>query len=423
MKSADHDATRERVARQYERFPYPTPQHDLRPFREGQALELGFPSVFFHRYWPREAYREDLDILVAGCGSTQAARYAAAHPRAKVTGIDLSETSLEHSRRLAREFDLQNLDLKHLAVEDADQLDGPFDLIVSTGVIHHLPEPEAGLRALRPLLRPEGAMHVMLYAPYGRDAIYYLQDLMQAVGITVESITDEDVEALVRLVDTLPTEHPLWHRRRHFPDLRNGAELVDYLLHPQDRAFSLRDSRELLSSCGFELQDVFNRAYYSPRSSGLTTLPLLEHVRELGEFEQFEIGEIYRASISRHDLIVCRDDRPRRSRRIDFDEPRDEVVPVPMPGVQVTPESPPQGKAAWLQWPAHGLAGIRLAVDEEELAFFRASDGAQSVKSILEGIEAPGLVGEPERVSALLADLFDHDLAWLKSVPAGSGSV
>lgn len=408
----DTEDTRHRVRQQYERFPYPTPQQDMQPFLDGQVLELGFPGIFFHRFWPRSAYRKDLDILVAGCGSTQAARYAAAHPEARVTGIDLSVASLDHSRELAGRYELRNLTLEQLAIEEAGKLEAQFDLIVSTGVIHHLPEPEAGLRVLRRLLRPDGAMHLMLYAPYGRDAIYYLQTLMREAGVTMESVTDEDVPDLVRLVDALPREHPLWHRRRQFPDLDSSAELVDYLLHPQDRAFTLRQCRELLAGCGMALQDVFNRAYYAPRCSGLGGSRLLRRVAERSEFEQFEAGEVYRASLTRHDLIACRDDRPEASRRVHANEPWDRVVPVRMPGVQEVAGKPPDGKAAWLQWPAHAFSDIRLAVDREEHAFFRAIDNESSVVSLLERIEAPGL---SPRLEPLLQALVDHDLVWLKA--------
>lgn len=413
--SSDHDATRERVRQQYERFPYPTPQSDLRPFVDGHALELGFPGVFFHKYWPRAERRDDLDLLVAGCGSSQAARYAAAHPRARVTGIDLSEESLDHSRRLAGEYGLANLSLRRLELERAAELDADFDLVISTGVIHHLPEPAAGLRALREVLRPGGAMHVMVYAPYGRDAIYYLQAFMADAGVSLESVTGDDVPELVRLVDTLPREHPLWHRRRQFPDLRLGPELVDYLLHPQDRAFTLRQCRELLADCGLALQDVFNRAYYAPRCSALAESPLLEEARRRPEFERFDLGEEYRASLTRHDLIVCRDDRPESSRRVSASEDPDRIVPLRMPGVREVADQPPRDQACWLQWPPHAFADIRMPVDAEERDFFRAVDGERTVAEILERIQAPGLRGDRDRVTRLLEALVDYDFAWLKA--------
>ena len=54
-----------------------------------------------------------------------------------------------------------------------------FDQIVCTGVLHHLADPDVGLSALRSVLKPDGAMQLMVYAPYGRTGIYMLQDILQ----------------------------------------------------------------------------------------------------------------------------------------------------------------------------------------------------------------------------------------------------
>ena len=62
-------------------------------------------------------------------------------------------------------------------------LNESFDQIICTGVLHHLAEPDAGLSALRGVLNPdEGAMHVMVYAPYGRTGIYMLQEFCRRIG-------------------------------------------------------------------------------------------------------------------------------------------------------------------------------------------------------------------------------------------------
>ena len=55
-------------------------------------------------------YRADLDILVAGCGTWQAAKYAVCRPDARVVGIDVSTTSLEHTGQLKRKYNLTNLE-------------------------------------------------------------------------------------------------------------------------------------------------------------------------------------------------------------------------------------------------------------------------------------------------------------------------
>ena len=111
-------------------------------------------------------------------------------PDARVTAIDVSETSLRHTRDLQEKHDIRNLQLHRLAIERIGELGETFDQIVCTGVLHHLSDPDVGLRALRDVLARDGAMHLMVYAPYGRAGITMMQDYCRLLGIGVE---DEDL--------------------------------------------------------------------------------------------------------------------------------------------------------------------------------------------------------------------------------------
>src|SRR6185503_12154498 len=69
---------------------------------------------------------------------------------AHVVAVDVSTTSLEHTEKLKQKYDLTNLETRHVAIENAGDLDQQFDLIICTGVLHHLADPDTGLRTLRP---------------------------------------------------------------------------------------------------------------------------------------------------------------------------------------------------------------------------------------------------------------------------------
>ncbi len=109
--------------------------------------------------------------------------YALREPDAHVTAIDISQTSLRHTRDLQRKYDLRNLDLHQLAIEQVSRLGKTFDQIVCTGVLHHLADPDIGLRSLRDVLAQNGAMHLMVYAKYGRGGIYMMQEYCRLLGI------------------------------------------------------------------------------------------------------------------------------------------------------------------------------------------------------------------------------------------------
>ncbi len=59
---------------------------------------------------------------------------------------------------------------------------GTFDYIDCCGVLHHLPDPAAGLAALVSVLAPGGGMGLMVYAPHGRTGVYMAQDALRHAG-------------------------------------------------------------------------------------------------------------------------------------------------------------------------------------------------------------------------------------------------
>jgi len=155
----------------YNRHPYPPPAANLDRARDEWRDENGHRADF-HLLWPGQPYRADLDIVVAGCGTWQAAKYAVCRPDARVVGIDVSATSLDHTDALKRKYNLTNLETRQLPIENAEALDRQFDVIVSTGVLHHLADPAAGLRALRSALRPGGAIYLAGRKPCSSPGSY-----------------------------------------------------------------------------------------------------------------------------------------------------------------------------------------------------------------------------------------------------------
>ena len=170
------------VSEFYTSHPYPPPVENLDRARD-EWRDPNRHRAEYHTLWPNRPYRANLDILVAGCGTWQAAKYALCRPEARVTGIDVSTTSLDHTEQLKRKYNLTNLQTRQLPLEKADALGRTFNLIVCTGVLHHLVDPDAGLRALRSMLGPDGAISLMVYAPYGRSGIYMFQDYCRRLGI------------------------------------------------------------------------------------------------------------------------------------------------------------------------------------------------------------------------------------------------
>ena len=151
-------------------------------------------------------------------------------------GIDVSATSLEHTERLKQNHKLTNLKTRQLAVENVEELDQRFDLIICTGVLHHLVDPDAGLRALRSVLKPEGAMNLMVYAPYGRTGVYMMQEYCRRLGI---GTSPEEIRDLTTVLRNLPEHHPLLATQGGSREFPHADALADAVLNPR-RSLVLR---------------------------------------------------------------------------------------------------------------------------------------------------------------------------------------
>lgn len=374
----DDKARADRITRSvgafYDSHPYPPPVDDLERYR--QSWDDGRRRVDSHLFWPDEPYREDRGILVAGCGTAQAAKYALRWPRARVTGIDLSTTSIEETARLKHTYGLANLDLHRLPVERATELGVCFDHVVCTGVLHHLPDPGEGLRALREVLAPDGAMHLMLYAPYGRAGVYMLQEYCRRLGI---GTTRTDIQELAASLGALPADHPLMPLLRKARDFQSEAGLADALLHPQDRAYSVPQLLEFLHAAGLCFGRWLRQAAYLPQCGAPLATPHQTRLARLEPEEQYAAMELFRGSMVEHSLVAYRNDRM-RPQSIGFDgDAWLDYVPIRLPDTLVVQERLPAGSAAVLINPGHTCTDLYLPIDARQKSLFDAIDGSRSI--------------------------------------------
>src|SRR4051794_13886719 len=85
----------------YDRYPYPPPVGNLEHYR-GRWQQEDRRRAEYHLLWPERPYRDGQSILIAGCGTSQAAKHALRWPSAEVTAIDVSTTSIRCTQELQR---------------------------------------------------------------------------------------------------------------------------------------------------------------------------------------------------------------------------------------------------------------------------------------------------------------------------------
>lgn len=308
------DPLADAVARQYERWVYPEPIEDLPAWLAG-SWQWFDPSHSHRVLWPGREEPRDLDILVAGCGTSQAAVLAYTNPGSRVTGIDVSDASLDHHRRLQERYRLGNLELQRLPIEEVAALERDFDLIVSTGVLHHLAVPAAGLAALAGCLRPDGVAGIMLYARYGRIGVEMLQGVFRDLGLEQD---EPSLEVVREALAALPADHPLASYRAIAPDLAYDAGLVDTFLHGRDRSYTTSDCVELVTGAGLVFDDWFLRAPYAPPDPATA---LGAAVAAVPRERQWAVMERLHPRNGCHFLMARRPECPPASYRIDVAGP------------------------------------------------------------------------------------------------------
>ncbi len=126
-------------------------------------------SIFAFAQFPRFHGKNVLEVGVgAGSDFIQWVR-SGAH----ATGIDLTQEGIEHVRH---RLDVYGLKAENLVVGDCENLpfaDDTFDLVYSSGVIHHTPGTEKALCEIIRVCKPGGTCKVMIYHRHSLLAFFF----------------------------------------------------------------------------------------------------------------------------------------------------------------------------------------------------------------------------------------------------------
>ena len=179
----------------------------------------------------------DKRILIAGCGTGREAVDAAiSFPEAEVDAIDLSRASLAYGTRKARDRGIRNLSFAQADILDIGRLGKSYDLVGASGVLHHMRDPLAGLRALLGVLRPGGILRVALYSRIARGAVVEARAWIKTAGFpsTAQGIRDFRAAVMAR-----PVDDPVraWLTRSY--DFYSLSGCRDLVFHVQEQTFTL----------------------------------------------------------------------------------------------------------------------------------------------------------------------------------------
>ena len=397
MPGVDSDA----ISDFYTRHPYPPPVENLdRALDEWRAT--GRERAEFHLYWPNQTFRRNLDILVAGCGTWQAAKYALCRREARVVAIDVSASSITETAKLKKKYALDNLELHQVPIESVAMLGRDFDLVICTGVLHHLANPDAGLVALRAVMRPGGALYLMVYAPHGRAGIYLLQEYCRRIGI---GTSEGDIHDLAATLDALPPQHPFAPTLRRSRDASSPAGLADALLNPRERAYSVPQLLEFLDRGGLRFGRWYWQAPYLPSCGAIAVTAHAARLTGLAACDQHAAMELWRGSMSTHSVIAYRADTTVEIESGISGDGWGDRIPLRLPWTRIVEERLPAGIAGVLVNRSHPYQDLFVPLRSVERRMFECIDGKRSIAQLAADAGAK----DAERVHAFFVSLWRHD--------------
>ena len=355
-------------SRKDQRWRYPRPIEDLEAWT---AINWDwFDPVQSHRIlWPDRKYKPDLDILIGGCGANQAAVFAFTNRGAKVVAVDINESALEHQQYLKDKYGLGNLELHRLRIEDVPTLGLDFDLVVATGVLDRLADPQAGMKALAGCLRRDGVIAVMLYAKYGRIGVDLLESVFHDMGLRQDN---SSVKLVKETMSVLPKGHPFRQYLKMVDDMQSDAALVDTFLRSRQRSYTVEECIDLVTSAELVFQGWFHKMPYYPHDLFSNKSRLYPFIDALPENKIWSVMERIQTLNTAHFFMACRPDRPKKHYKIDFSKVASlDYVPLMRArcGVSRTEVFGP---------------GWRVALSPEQMSFARYIDVRRTIREIAE---------------------------------------
>src|ERR1051325_6236704 len=214
--AAKADLRTEAVRRFYERAPFPgyAARDSL------HALRLRAERNLFVRLLDR-AIPGDARIVEIGCGTGQMALYLARADRL-VVAVDFARSSLQLGAEAARRFGVHTVRFVQNDLRQPGLRGASFDVVYSSGVLHHTPRPRESFARIAALARPGG---VILVGVYNRIARLPTRLRRAVARLTRFRVVPFD---------------PVLRDRRH-DAARRDAWLRDQYRHPEEHSHSVRE--------------------------------------------------------------------------------------------------------------------------------------------------------------------------------------
>jgi len=388
------------VGRLYDTYPFP-PEPMLDEPPPGYNWRWNWNAAY-HFCYNRLPDRATARILDAGCGSGVSTEYLVhLNPQAQVTAIDISAGTLAVARERCQRSGADRVEFHHLSLYNADQLTGEFDLINSVGVLHHLPDPIAGIQALAKKLAPGGLFHIFVYSELGRREVLLMQKAIALLQGDQRGNYQDGVAIGRKLFANLPKDNRLVleDQRRWAMENHRDANFADMYVHPQEFDYNIDTLFELIDASGLEFVGFSNPEYWDLSRLIGTDAELCDRAAQLSDRERYRLVELLDPELSHYEFFLA----------------RPPFQPSTWADDTKLQQAKPQISPCLQGWPSRSLFDANYQItelSETEFQIMQAIDaGAPTVQACLERL-APTEINQTENLNTV-RQLVDRQLILL----------
>jgi len=258
MPTSKSATIRSKVRRIYDERPYPSDDETALTKNWWRIAPLEWITALW------QATRDDVlprRILVAGCGTgSEAFSLQRRLPAARIVAVDFSARSIAVARRLAQRAP-EMRGIRFVVADLASPKLGAkvgrgFDLISCHGVLSYVPEPERALRNLARCLAPDGALYLGVNG--ATHASVGWRQVLTIFGFDLEDFRDSrhlreilracDAMSFHRGKDRISTKPPAYVASDIFCSFIHNLPLAEWLRVVRAAGLSLRGSYSFGSS-------------------------------------------------------------------------------------------------------------------------------------------------------------------------------
>jgi len=314
---SDSQSISSAVAKLYNTFPFPPdPLSDEAP--PGYNWRWNWLTAY-NFCTGRKPERQNIRILDAGCGTGSGTDYLIhLNPEAEVVAVDLSGKALEVARERCQrsgvlERHVPSVQFLQMPLQEAKNLPGEFDLINCVGVLHHLPDPVEGIKAIASKLAPGGLLHIFVYAELGRWEIRLMQEAIALLQGEKRGDYPDGVQVGRKLFETLPENNRLVKQEKERWALENHRDeaFADMYVHPQEIDYNANTLFELIDASGLEFVSFSNPQYWQLDRLVGQAPDILERAKSLGERDRYRLIELLDPTLTHYEFFLSRPPLPK----------------------------------------------------------------------------------------------------------------